>query len=83
MIRRFMAEIDYFEALAQMYDANENRELSRSALQAAQSIKRLMDVVIEARRRPERSGADRRQARRLESKLGPLALPGPELVAQR
>jgi hypothetical protein len=49
-IKRLAADIEYFEALARMYQESGDRELARLAHSAARSVKRLLEGGMAAKR---------------------------------
>jgi hypothetical protein len=60
-IRRFVADIEYFEALARMYEARGDREQARLAFSVARSVKRLLEGGIELKRNSAHSRATTRR----------------------
>jgi hypothetical protein len=56
-IKRLAADIEYFEALARLYQATGDRELARLALSASRSVKRLLEGEIAAKRSSAHSRA--------------------------
>jgi hypothetical protein len=55
VIKRLTADIEYFEALARMYQASGDRVLARLALSASRSVRRLLEGEIEVKRRSAES----------------------------
>jgi hypothetical protein len=60
-LRRLAADIEYFEALARMYQTSGDKELARLALSALRSVRRLHEVSTDAKQHSARGRAATRR----------------------